>query len=291
MVIGITGATGFVGKKLVSRFLSSGNKVRVLGIEKKSPFGKEVSFIRGDLTTGEGIDTFLKGVESLVHLAARNLPPDSEMMKDNLLATHNLVTKALKFPIKHVFFTSSVAVYGNNRGKKSKESDPVFPNTEYGLTKYLAERVVQYWRTVTGNPVTIVRPFNMYGPGNYKGIIYEFLKAIKDNGKLEIYGSGRQSRDFLYIDDAVEVMSRLVLKKKDGVFNIGSGKTYSVLDVVKTFEKVMGKKIKKSFSPADGAKVFNINYSLSKIQKDLNWKAKVNFEEGISQTLHWYNKQ
>lgn len=288
MKIGITGATGFVGRKLVSHFLDAGKEIRVLGIEKKSPFGNKVDFIHGDLTTGEGIDNFLVGVDCLVHLAARNLPPDSKMINDNVLATHNLIEKALKFPIKHIFFTSSVAVYGNNRGKKFREYDSIFPNTEYGLTKYLAERIIQYWGTVTGCPITVVRPFNMYGPGNHKGIIYEFCKNIKDKGKLVIYGSGKQSRDFLYIDDAIEIMSILIQKKVKGIFNIGRGETHSVLDVVKTFEWVMGKKIKVTFDAAESAKVFNINYSLSAIQKSMKWKAKTSLSEGIRRTLEWY---
>ena len=106
------------------------------------------------------------------------------MMENNVMSTFNLISEALNYPIKHIVFTSSVAVYGKDKKEKFKEIDECFPNTNYGLSKYLAEKIVLYWGNLTGKPVTIFRPFNVYGPGNYKGIIYSFIQISKIKIKL-----------------------------------------------------------------------------------------------------------
>lgn len=291
MKIGITGATGFLGGHLTKKLLADGYSVKALVIEEKPKLSKEISWVRGDLVTGEGLPEFLEDVDMVIHLAGRNLPPEEELIKDNVIATRNLIIEALKHPIKQVIFTSSVAVYGKDKKGKFKETDKCFPNTEYGLTKYLAEKIIQYWTTKTGEPATIFRPFNIYGPGNSKGIIYTFYSNIKDDGKVVIYGDGKQERDYLYVGDIMEAFSTAIRTKKAGIFNLGAAKKYSVLEVLEVFKKVLGKDIKVSFSPTEEGKVFNINQDLSLAKEELNWGAKTSFEDGLRKTIKWYEKQ
>lgn len=291
MKIGITGATGFLGGHLTKKLLADGYSVKALVIEEKPKLPQEISYVRGDLVTSEGLPEFLEGVDVVIHLAGRNLPPEEELIKDNVIATRNLIMESLKHPIKQFIFTSSVAVYGKDKKGKFKETDKCFPNTEYGLTKYLAEKIIQYWTTKTGEPATIFRPFNIYGPGNLKGIIYTFYSNIKNDGKVIIYGDGKQERDYLYVKDIVESFSTAIRKKKAGTFNLGVTKKYSVLEVLEVFKKVLGKDIKVSFSPTEEGKVFNINQDLSLVKKELNWEAKTSFEDGLRKTIEWYEKQ
>ena len=298
MVIGITGGSGFVGMHLIDKFLANNYQVKVLALEANPNFPKEVKFIKGDLVKKENISIFLKDVDILIHLAARIIPPDDVMMKNNVLATFNLVTAALNHPIKQIIFTSSVAVYGkqslpfHGKDKKSKfkETDECFPNTTYGLSKYLSEKIILYWSSNTGNPVTIFRPFNIYGPGNYKGIIYSFISGIKDKGNVVIYGDGKQERDFMYVGDFVEAVVRAIDMKKKGIFNLGFYKKYSILEVFKTFKKIMKNDVKVTFNKTEQGKVFNINQDLSLAKKVLGWKAKVNLEQGLKKTIEWYEK-
>jgi len=151
MKIGITGATGFLGGHLISKLLSDGYSIKAFVIEENPPLPRGIEWVRGNLVSGEGISEFLKDVDVVIHLAGRNLPPEEELIKDNVMATRNLIMEALKHPIKQFIFTSSVAVYGKDKKNKFKETDECFPNTEYGLTKYLAEKIVQYWSTKMSN--------------------------------------------------------------------------------------------------------------------------------------------
>ncbi len=291
MKIGITGATGFVGSHLVKRLLADGHSVKAFVIENKPKLPDNVAWVRGNLVTGEGIQEFLKDVDVIIHLAARIMPPEEEMMEDNVIATRNLVMEALKYPIKQFIFTSSVAVYGKDRRGKFKETDKCFPNTEYGLTKYLAEKVVQYWSRESGNPAIIFRPFNIFGPGNFKGIIYTFYSDVKNKGGVVIYGDGKQERDYLYVDDIVEAFAKAVKLKKAGIYNLGVARKYSVLELVSLFKKVTGKDFKIAFSPNEQGKVFNINQDLLLAKKELKWEAKTNFVDGLKKTIEWYESQ
>lgn len=288
MKIGITGAAGFLGSNLVGKLLQKGHSLKVFVREGDYSFPKDVEVIHGDLVSGRGLSKFLPGVETLVHLAARVTAPEEKMFEDNVIAAYNLVTELQKFSIKHLVFVSSVAVYGKDKKGKFKESDECFPNTEYGLTKLLAEKEVQYWSTRSGMSATILRPFNIYGPGNYKGIIYSFLSNIKSSGCVVIYGNGKQKRDFLYVDDFIEALLRVIDTKKAGIFNLGAPDKYSILEILEMFRKIMKKNIEVEFNTKEEGKVFNINQDLSLVKKELNWEAETSLEGGLRKTVEWY---
>ncbi|MEK7472785.1 MAG: NAD(P)-dependent oxidoreductase [Patescibacteria group bacterium] len=291
MVVGITGGSGFIGMHLIKKFLSNGYEVKVLALEDNPNFPKEVTFIKGDLVKKENLTKFLKEIDVLIHLAGSILPPDNIMMENNVMSTFNLISEALNYPIKHIVFTSSVAVYGKDKKEKFKEIDECFPNTNYGLSKYLAEKIVLYWGNLTGKPVTIFRPFNVYGPGNYKGIIYSFYTDIKNKNKAIIYGDGTQERDFMYVGDFVEVIYKAIKIKQNGIFNLGNLKKYSILEIFKLFKKIMKKDVKVQFNKNEEGKVFNINQDLSHIKKVLGWEAKTPIKEGLEKTIDWYEKR
>jgi len=290
MVVGITGGSGFIGLHLIKKLLLNNFKVKVLALEDNPNFSKEVKFIKGDLVKKENLAKFLKEVDILIHLAGSILPPDNVMMENNVMSTLNLISESFNYPIKQIIFTSSVAVYGKDQKIKFKESDECFPNTTYGLSKYLAEKIVLYWGNLTDNPVTIFRPFNIYGPGNYKGIIYSFFLSIKNKGKVIVYGNGKQERDFMYVEDFVEAVFKAIVMKQNGIFNLGSPKKYSILDIYKLFKRIMKKDIKLEFDEKEEGKVFNINQDLSHAKKVLGWQAETSIEEGLRKTIDWYEK-
>ncbi len=291
MVVGITGGSGFIGMHLIKKLLSNGYEVKVLALEDNPNFPKEVTFIKGDLVKKENLTKFLKEIDVLIHLAGSILPPDNIMMENNVMSTFNLISEALNYPIKHIVFTSSVAVYGKDKKEKFKEIDECFPNTNYGLSKYLAEKIVLYWGNLTGKPVTIFRPFNVYGPGNYKGIIYSFYTDIKNKNKAIIYGDGTQERDFMYVGDFVEVIYKAIKIKQNGIFNLGNLKKYSILEIFKLFKKIMKKDVKVQFNKNEEGKVFNINQDLTHAKSVLGWEAKTPIKEGLEKTIDWYEKR
>lgn len=290
MKLGITGAAGFLGKNLIGKFLQKGYSLKVFVKEGDYEFPQSVEVVYGDLVSGKGLDEFLSDVETVIHLAARVTAPEEKMFEDNVVATYNLATELLKYPIKHLVFTSTVAVYGKDKEGKFKEADECVPNTLYGLTKFLAEKEVQYWSTRSGMTATILRPFNIYGPGNHKGIIYSFFSDIRNKGHAVIYGDGKQKRDFLYVDDFVEAMLKVVDTKKDGIFNLGAPQKYSILDILEMFKRIMGKDIKVEFNTNEEGKVFNINQDLSLSKKVLKWEARTGIEDGLWKTIEWYER-
>lgn len=290
MKIGITGATGFLGRNLIEKLHSKNHSVKALVIEKNPNLPKKVEIVHGNLVTGKGLPEFLKGVDVLVHLAARIMPPDKMMIRDNVLTTYNLATEALKHPIKQIIFTSSVAVYGKDKKGKFKESDECFPNTQYGLSKYLAEKIVMYWSTLSGKPATILRAFNIYGPGNLKGIIHAFYSDITKTDGVVIYGDGKQERDFLFAEDLIDLFVRTIRKKKGGIYNVGVNKKHSVLDILASYKKIIQKDLKVEFSSNEEGKVFNINQNLSKVKKEFGWEAKTPLLKGLKKTVKWYEE-
>lgn len=288
-IIGVTGATGFIGRNLVRGLLDNANhKVKALVLEKEPNLPAQVDLVKGNLVNGRGLDKFLQDVDILIHLAARVLPPEEKMFSDNVVATHNLVTEAAKFPLKHIIYNSTAAVYGGGNNKIYKESDPCIPDTEYGMTKYLSEELVRYWSKVTKGKVTILRPFNVYGPGNFKGVVHSFYKSIKESSSVVIYGDGKQERDFLYVDDMVSAIINAVRKKQAGTFNVVSGKTHTILEVFEEIQKILDKKIKVNFKSADKKKVSKIQQNPSFAKKELGWEAKTGLKEGIKKTIFWY---
>lgn len=289
--IGITGASGFIGRHLMDALLRQGYPVIALSRKKDLVLPSKVKVINGDLTDGCGLPSFLEKTDILIHLAARILPPEEEMFKDNVITTWNLISEALKHKIKKVIYISSIVVYGDNKGKKFKESDECHPSTEYGLSKYLAEKLIQFWAVKTGNSAVILRPFNIYGPGNKKGIIHDFYEAIKKTDEVTIYGDGKQKRDFLYIDDAVELVSRLINNSAEGIYNIGTGENYAVSDLPAKFGKILNKKIRVAFDSEEKGKVYSILYDITKVEKELGWKSGVSLDNGLKKTISWYERK
>lgn len=288
-IVGVTGATGFIGQTFIKRLLREGYPIKALVLEQKSFLPKKALVVKGNLVSGKGIKEFLKGVEILVHLAARLLPPDEKMHEDNVVATKNLMKAAKTFPIKKTIFMSTAAVYGGLQGKVVTESVRCNPDTEYGRTKYLAEKIILNWERKNKRLAIIFRPFNIYGPGNYKGVIYNFYKNIRKDGVVTIYGSGEQTRNFLFIDDAVSALIFAIKKGKGGVFNLASPGNYSLRELLKLFAKVFNKKIEISFKSEEKGKVVELNLNAEKAKKILGWQAKVSLEKGLKKTIGWYD--
>lgn len=286
--VAITGASGFIGRHLLGFLKERGYDTKALVHEKTVVEADEV--VRGDLVTGEGLDEFLRNVDVLIHLAARQLPPEEEMFRDNIQATNSLINVAIRHNLSQIIYSSTIVVYGEGVGKIVSEVDEPRPNTTYGVTKYLGENLVHFWGTRTGKPVTILRPFNVYGPGNRKGVVYNFYKSFEDEGKIAIFGDGRQKRDFLYVDDLLHAILASVEKKTDGVFNLGIGKSVSLLELVDLFAKIVGKKPQVGFQDAESGKVNKLEYSTEKSETELNWTPAVSLKDGLRRTIQWYQQ-
>lgn len=283
--IAVTGATGFIGGHLVSKLKEDGFRVNIL-VRNKSGISKKGVFY-GDLVKNRGLESFLKGARVIVNLVGGYHPPFSNQLETNPLALNNLCEAAVKAGVKKIIHISSSAVYGS-RSKNGlfTEKDKANPDTLYGLSKYFSEEVASYYHKNYGLNFIILRPSNVYGPGNEDGVIYRFAKSIKEKGFIEIFGDGKNMRDYFFVDDMVDVIVKAIaFNCQFEVFNVGLGKAYSLLDVVSLFEKVLGQRVKIRYKKELAKTSYLIASNVNKAKKLLKWQPKYSLEKGLRITL------
>ncbi len=230
-VIGVTGADGFIGKHLL-KLLSKNNEYRIVAFQ-------------GDLLNEKDIENFYaEGVTTVVHLAGGFFGSFNDLININLVTTQNILVIGKKFGLRKIIYSSSGAVYGNTRNLKSYENDNLCPNTDYGFTKTCAENLIKMYSDGSGLEYIILRFPNVYGEDNNKGVIFNFLKGIRDNGKVTVYGDGSAVRDFLYVDDACRAIVASLNYPNSDIFNISGISALSINDLLQilsskyTFEVV-----------------------------------------------------
>jgi UDP-glucose 4-epimerase len=263
-----------------------GIKTKSLLHIKKHPRDLD-NIVCGDLVSGKGLDQFLTGMQTVVHLVGRFEPPFEQQLKLNTLAFNNLCKYVVKQNVAKIIFVSAAAAYGSaQRGKYFSEKDKLLPNTHYGLSKKLGEEVAWFFHRKYGLQVIILRPPNIYGPGSDHGVIFNFLQSIKKTGRVVIYGDGKQERDFLYVDDMVEAILEAISYKASDAFNIGSGDTVSLIDVVGLLEEILDRKILVEYKDSQPFVVRRLAVQINKAKKLLHWKPMVSLKEGLKKTVY-----
>lgn len=283
--IAVTGATGFIGSHLVNKLKKDGFKLNVL-VREKSEKGKKGVFY-GDLVKNQGLENFLKGARVAVNLVGGYHPPFNNQLETNALALNNLCEAAIKAGVKKIIHISSSAVYGSRPQKGLfTERNKANPDTLYGLSKYFSEEIGSYYHKNYGLNFIILRPSNVYGPGNEDGVIYRFAKSIKEKGYVEIFGDGKNLRDYLFVDDMVNAIVKAIkFDCKFEVFNVGLGKAYSLLAVVNLFERVFERRVKIQYKKELVKTSYLIASNVNKAKKLLKWQPKHSVEEGLKITL------
>lgn len=227
MKILITGSKGFVGTYLTNRLK---NNNQIVSYDLKD---------RKDVLDEEVLSKHLKGVDIVIHLAAfvdgnESWRKPETYLINNGLGTYKVIKCAIKNKVKRIILFSSAAVYGN-------------PLTPYGASKKWTEAAIQSYSDQI--ETIIVRPFNIYGKGQnpvYGYVINNFTKGIKNKGEINIYGSGNQTRDFIYIDDVINVVEKLIKIKKvsNEPIDLGTGKETKINDLAKIIGEILQKKYK-----------------------------------------------
>ena len=256
--IGITGASGFLGRNLVKN--------------KKLKNVKLILFT-GNLLNEVDVNTFFKEnkIDQVIHLAGTFSPPFSNLIEKNLLLTEKLLDTGIKFGIKKIIFASTGAVYGEPLNLESFEDDPLKPMTPYALSKMYAEEYIQYCSQNKNLQYVLLRFPSIYGPDNNKGVIFNFIKGIKNDKKIIVHGDGNQGRDFLYVDDAVEAICKAIDYDKSNIFNVSSSLRLSINDIIKILRKRYDFEVE--YKKADNnLKALYLNSA--KIKKELGFVAK-----------------
>jgi UDP-glucose 4-epimerase len=294
----VTGGAGFIGFHLCKKLsdftsnltvydnLSSGKVENVKHLPK-------VHFVKADILNPKKLHSQEKA-DLIYHLAAQVVVPYSmenpvEDFETNARGTLNVLEKARKDDAR-VVFTSSAAVYGNTTKLPTPENYGFNPASCYGLSKVVGEQYCNMYSKQYGLDITILRLANVYGPRCH-GVIPDFLDKLSRNPeKLEIIGTGLQSRDFVHVSDIVEALTLAAVSEEaiGETFNIGFGKTTKIIDIAKTILKILGLSDKTVITTTNVPWQGDINtiwFDITKAKKDLNWHPKISLEDNLKELI------
>ena len=300
MKILVTGVAGFLGSALAQKLVEDGHEV--LGLDDLST-GKEevipagVEFELGDMLDRPKLWTLLQGVECVYHLAAKVAVQESilyprEYNSTNVGGTVSVMEAMRDVGVKRVVFTSSGAVYGAQKAQPLHELMVPSPDSPYAVSKLSAEFYIKTIGKLWEIETVTLRIFNAFGPGqhlpsDHQPVIPNFLKQAVKGGSLIVHNSGSQTRDFVYLDDVVNALTRAgTASGVDGAtINIGSGKEYSVLDLVNNVVELTGADTETIYNHKATGGVSRMRADITRASKLLGYKPKFNLAEGLARTL------
>jgi len=307
----ITGGAGFIGSHLSEELTRSKNEVIVLdnlssGSLNNLPKSNLITFFRGDVRDSKLVNRLVRKSDIVFHLAefipeTRNYG-GGHVVKfsiDNPLLDFDVSTRGTLIVLdsakrygKKFIFGSTAAVYGTTR-VPIRESITPTPISPYGTSKLCAEEYVKLYSRTYGLPTSILRLFNVYGPRQSKYVTYDILLKLQKNPRiLEMFGSGDEERDFVYVKDAVKAF---ILAAEDDtangeVFNVGTGIPTRISELVQLMTKILGLNPKVAFSKTSWkGDIHKLVSDVSKISK-IGYKPEYPLEEGLKELIKWFAK-
>jgi UDP-glucose 4-epimerase len=300
MHILVTGAAGFLGSALANRLAAEGHSVRGLDdLSAGDParLSPQVLFTRGDVNDRPKLWTLLQDVECVYHLAARVSVPESvlyprEYNAVNVGGTVSVMEAMRDAGVRRVVFVSSGAVYGEQARQPLSETQIPDPRSPYAVSKLSAEYYVRTIGILWGLETVALRVFNAYGPGqplpaSHAPAIPRFLRQALQSGSLVIHGDGRQTRDYIYLDDAVDAMIAAATAQgvDRQVINVGSGQETSVRELAELVAEVTGQRAEVLFSKAENGGVSRMYADIRLAAEKLNFRPQTGLAEGLRLTL------
>lgn len=304
----VTGGAGFIGSHIVEHLLKKSHYVRVLdnfssGKKENLNFTRELAnsrtyeLIEGDIRDNNTCARACEGIDAVFHQAAlRSVPKsmtDPKSYNDvNINGTLNLLQAASKNKVRRFVFASSSSIYGDTDKFPEREDFLPQPISPYALSKLAGEHYCRIYSEFFNVETVCLRYFNVFGPrqaldDDYAVVIPKFIHCILHNEPPPIFGTGRQSRDFTYIDNVVEanLLSAATPGIKHEAFNVANGKDHTVLELVELLNKIIGKSIKPRFLPPRPGDVLRTRADITKISKTLKYAPSISFEEGLKKTI------
>lgn len=301
----VTGGAGFIGSELVRQGVArgheitvidnltyAGDQIRIKGVEEK------INLYKADITNREFVEHIFRKEKPqiVIHMAAeshvdRSIIDATPFIETNIKGTQVLLDVSKDYGIERFINMSTDEVYGEIPDGQFEETSRLNPNSPYSVSKATADMLGRAYFRTYDMPVITVRPSNNYGSWQYpeKLIPVVILKGLNEE-RIPVYGNGTNVREWLFVSDCANAIFSIMEQGKTGeIYNIGSREEKQNIDVVKAILRLLGK--------SEGLIEFvkdrlghDLRYSLNsdKIEKELDWKAKVSFEEGIEETVRWY---
>lgn len=301
MRITVTGGAGFIGSHLVDRLIEDGHTVQV--IDNLYTGNKEFVHSKAQFVELDIRDPKLYSVleefrpDYIFHEAAQT--EVSTSMRDpmldcdiNLMGLINLLNAAVKLDVKKFLMPSSAAVYGNLDTLPLNEEMIGNPSSFYGLTKLTTEHYLRIYHEAFGLPYICYRYSNVFGPrqgnGGEGGVISIFAKSIVQGSPIIIYGDGKQTRDFIYVDDVVEANILGIQHQVTGIYNVSTGISSSVNLLVDEFRNISGKDIEVVYDKPRLGDIRDSVLATDKSEKELLFTAKYNLHDGLIKTYEYF---
>lgn len=295
MKILILGGQGFIGQNLCRRLVDEGHDVCVIerNINEERKI-EQVSYYEGDFTDIHSYKEYLKGIDVVYHLISTTNANDSNQnierdIEQNVIGTIHLLDACVEEKVRKIVFTSSGGtIYGIPDVVPIPENHEKSPICSYGITKLMIEKYLHLYHHLYGLDYAALRLSNPYGPFHQsmnQGLINVILKKTVQNEEITIWGDGNVKRDYIYIDDAVDALSLVKdMQTEDKVFNIGSGNSHSICDIINEIENVLGINVIKTYKDGRNQDVPINVLDISLAEEILNWRPKTDLPTGIALT-------
>jgi len=303
----VTGGAGFIGSNTVDELVRRGHGVVVLDDlsggkeENLADVRNKITFMKGSITELETVQKAMQQADYVIHLAARTSVPRSvkdplETNRINVEGTLNVLVAARDNKVRRVVFAASSSAYGETPTLPKTESMQPVPISPYGVSKYVGELYAQAFGKCYGMENVSLRYFNIFGPRQnpfsaYGAAIPKFVSAILRGESPVVFGDGRQSRDFTYVDNAVAanlLAASAPAKRVSGqVFNVACGRNATLLDVIGEVNRLLGTRIRPKFAPPRAGDVRHSKADISKAKRLLGYRASVSLREGLERTIAW----
>jgi nucleoside-diphosphate-sugar epimerase len=303
----VTGGAGFIGSNTVDELVKRGHSVVVLDDlsagkeENLAEIRNKITFIKGSITDIEVVRKAMHEAEYVLHLAARTSVPRSvkdpiESNRINIDGTLNVLVAARDAKVKRIVYAASSSAYGETPTLPKVETMRPMPISPYGITKFVGELYLNVFGRCYGLENVALRYFNIFGPRQdpsspYSGVLAKFCTAYLEEGQPVIFGDGEQTRDFTYVENAVQanLLAFEAPSTASGkVFNVGVGGRVSLNHVTETLAKTSGHTLPVKYEGPREGDIRDSQADIGQARELLGYDPQVDFEEGLRRTFDWY---
>src|SRR5215468_11257121 len=302
----VTGGAGFIGSNTVDELVRRGHSVVVLDDlssgreENLAEIRNKITFMKGSITDIEVVRKAMHEADYVLHLAARTSVPRSvkdpiETNRINIDGTLNVLVAARDAKVRRVVFAASSSAYGETPTLPKVETMQAQPISPYGVTKYVGELYAQTFGRCYGLENVSLRYFNIFGPRQdpsspYSGVLAKFCTAFLEDTRPGVFGDGEQTRDFTYVENAVQANLRAceAPHASGQVFNVGTGGRTSLNQVLKALAEISGKTLEAKYDPPREGDIRDSQADISEARELLGYRPEIQFAEGLRRTFEWY---
>ncbi|MGH9795462.1 MAG: SDR family oxidoreductase [Candidatus Acidiferrales bacterium] len=305
----VTGGAGFIGSTIVDELLRRGHQITVLDdfssgneVNLSAAAGK-IRLVRGSICDLDTAREACKDANYVLHLAARTSVPRSvadplETNRVNIDGTLNVLVAARDAGVRRIVFAASSSAYGESPSLPKVETMPAVPISPYGVSKLTGEIYLNVFGRNYGLENVSLRYFNVFGPrqdpgSQYSGVLSRFISAVLDGAQPVVFGDGEQSRDFTFVENAVDATLRAAEAPSvsGAVINVGTGSRFTLNHTLALLEKISAKPVRARYDAARTGDIRDSQADITLARNLLGYQPRVAFEEGLRRTFDWYKRQ